>query len=974
MPVNELLLLVVLGLPLLAAGVIRLSQRRLCCAHQGWVLGAMMAVLFAGALSLLPTVEAQQAVEFNIPWIPQLGLSFSLYLDGLALLFVLLVTGMGAAILAYAGYYFEDPEQSGRFFQLMLIFSSSMLALVLAGNVITLFIGWELTSVISFLLISFKGSDSEGRAGALQALIITGAGGLALLVGLLLMGTAVGSMEISQILSSGELLQQHPWYSAIAILLMIGAFSKSAQFPLHFWLPGAMSAPTPASAFLHSATMVKAGIFLLLRFNPVLSGTPLWENSLVWVGGATMLFAAILAMWQIDLKGILAYTTISQLGSLVLLIGLPGDVGLKAALLGILAHALYKGTLFLVAGTVDHATGTRNIRELGNLARTMPGFALVTGIAAFSMAGIPPLLGFVSKEGFLEAVLNFPAIFAISFVQVILTVAIALRFFWDVFFRPPRIELPQQEHKQHDFHHPYGDDAYDFSHQHSLPPGMIVGPAVLGLMSIVLGIGVGSLVVRLISAGLGKDVKLYLFPPAGINLVLAVSLVALALGIGLFAIRRFWVHLVVPSLVNGRRIFDAFIRFLDMSGDLLLKTQTGQLRYYLSVIMLSVVILLTLSVGTLQLRLPQPLIAFQDVSDILKVILLILALGATLASILFQQHLSAVLALGVAGYAIGGLFLLEPAPDVAMVQFLVETLATVLIVLILARTKTEERRAAMQRLWVQTRRGRGRDLIIAGLTGLSITIFALAAVSSRPTPDAVSAWYVENSLPEVGVKDIVGGIITDFRGTDTLLEITVFSLAALGVLTILARPQSGKVMKLPAQLLRRNSMPYETRASDSALQNDPEIPETFVYRPQLHDSVTQLAAYLTLPLSMLIAAAHILYAGANPGDGFTAGVIAGLGVASWFVVFGYEQTKRRLRWLQPTIMIGIGLALALGNALVPILFGRSFLAFTVLGEFNFADIKLASSLIYEIGIFLAVAGGIGAIMEAISHPKEVEPL
>lgn len=411
-----------------------------------------------------------------------------------------------------------------------------------------------------------------------------------------------------------------------------------------------------------------------------------------------------------------------------------------------------------------------------------------------------------------------------------------------------------------------------------------------------------------------------------------------------------------------------------MVGDLLLKTQTGRLRYYLSAIMLSVVVLLTLSVGTLQLQLPQPLITFQDASDILKVILLLLALGATLASILFQQHLAAVLTLGVAGYAIGGLFLLEPAPDVAMVQFLVETLATVLIVLILARTSTEERRAAMQRVWVQTRRGRARDLLIAGLTGLSITIFALAAVSSRPTPDAVSAWYLDNSLSEVGVKDVVGGIITDFRGTDTLLEIVVFSLAALGVLTILARPQSAKTKKLPDQLLRRSMAPNETRPSNSMLDSDPENLETKQYQSQLRDSITQLAAYFTLPLSLLIAAAHILYAGVNPGDGFTAGVIAGLGVAVWFVVFGYEQTKRRLRWLHPTIMLGVGLVLALGNALVPLLFGRSFLAFTILSEFNFADIKLASSLIYEIGIFLAVAGGIGAIMEAISHPKEVESL
>jgi multicomponent K+:H+ antiporter subunit A len=970
----EIVLVGLLLLPILGAISIGLWQRWVCCAYQGWILAGLMAVMFAGGLSLLPQLQRNGSLTMSLSWLPQLGVHFTLYVDGLALLFILLVSGMGSAIMAYGGYYFEDKRQSARFFQLMLVFSSSMLALVMSGSVITLFVAWELTSVISFLLISFKGSDREGRTGAFQALMITGAGGLALLVGLLLIGNAAGSMELAQILNSGEMLRQHPWYTALTVLLMLGAFSKSAQFPLHFWLPGAMSAPTPASAYLHSATMVKAGIFLLMRFYPVLGDTPLWENGLLWVGGLTTLISASLAMWQMDLKGILAYTTISQLGTLVLLIGLPGGIGIKAASLGVLAHALYKGTLFLMVGAVDHATGTRNIRELGHLAKTMPGFAIVTAVVALSMAGTPPLFGFAAKEAFIEAVIDRPWVLGVSLVRVILTVAIALRLFWDVFLRPTRIMLPQEEHQEHDFHHPYGDDAYDYSHHHDLPPGMVIGPALLGVLSILLGPGIGPVLSPLISTVLGKSVKLYLFPPGGINLVMGVSLAALALGVWLFVIRRRWVRLEVPNPIHGRMVFDASIRGFEAVGDWLLTTQNGRIRHYLSLIMLSVVILMTLSVGSLPLTLPQPWVEIRGPNDILKAILLILALSASLASILFKQHLAAVLALGVSGYAVGGLFLLEPAPDVAMVQFLVETLATVLVVLILARTRAQERQAAMERLWVQTRRGRIRDLVIAGLTGLSVTLFALAAVSSRPTPDAVAAWYLRNALDLVGVKDIVGGIITDFRGTDTLLEITVFSLAALGVLTMLARPVPGRIMPLFFRKVKTEPTPVEDAATKAALQEDAERPEPVAYPVHLLNPVNQLAANLILPLAFLIAAAHILYAGINPGDGFTAGVIAGLGIALWYIVFGYNRTKQRLRWLHPGLLIGLGLSVALINALIPLLFGRSFLAFSLLSQVSFADIKLASSFIFEIGIFLAIFGGMCAILEAISHPKEVEPL
>ena len=959
----------VIATPFALAPIVYLLRGRLRCAQQGWLLAAAMAALFGLLLLRLPAVTEGGALTLSLPWMPQLGIALSLYIDGLALLFGLVVTGVGVAVMLYAGYYFEDPAQSGRFLALLLGFTGSMLGLVMAGNLLTLFVAWELTSLISFLLISFKGSDAEARSGASQALMITGGGGLALLVGLLLAGSAAGSFEFSGLLASGDLLRQHPWYVGIAVLVLLGCFSKSAQFPLHFWLPGAMAAPTPASAFLHSATMVKAGIYLLARFYPVLGKTPLWETALPVVGLATMLIGAALALRQRDLKGILAFSTVSQLGALVALIGLPGSAGIKAAMVGILAHSLYKGALFLVVGAVDHATGTRNIDELSGLRRWLPGFAAVTVVAGLSMAGVPPLFGFVAKETLLEAVIAQPLALAIVVLSATFTVTVALRLFWDVFMGPLRVGLPIEEHHDHDIHHPLGDDAHDYSPHHETPRWMVGGPALLAGLSVVAGLGIGPLVTPLVAPAVGKPVSLYLFPPDGLNLAFALSLTALAAGAAIFAARRLWLKWQMPGLVSGPQAYQALVRAVEAAGDLLLTTQNGKIRYYLAVILGSVLVMLATALFSLDFRQPEPVV-ITSAENVLKLILLALALGATLASVIFRQHLTAALALGVAGYAIGGLFLLEPAPDVALVQFLVETLATVLIVLILARTSEEERRRAMRRVWRQTRAGLWRDGLIAVAVGGAVMMFALAAVGNRPRPNSIAAWHLENALPRVGVNDVVAGIITDFRGTDTLIEIAVFSMAALGVLTMLARPNPGRVMNLFG---RRPEAPANGQEQE-AIREDSERPETIVYRSHFTAPVTQVAAALVLPIALLIAVAHILYAGAGPGDGFTAGVIAGLGVALWFVVYGYEEAKRRLRWLHPGPFIGAGLTVAIVNAALPLLAGRDFLSFTSVTGISLADIKLASSLLFEIGIFLAVFGGISAIMEAISHPKEVEPL
>ncbi len=939
--------------------------------RQGWLLSAVFAFSFALLLMRLPDIHQNGTSTFSVDWMPQIGLTFSLYMDGLALLFGLLVTGIASVVFFYAGYYLDESRQAAHFFALLLAFTGSMLLLVMAGNLLTLFIAWELTSIISFLLISFKGTDAEARRGASQALVITGGGGLALLVGLLLAGTVSGSMEFSSLLTSGDVLRESPFYTAITLLVLLGCFSKSAQFPLHFWLPDAMSAPTPASAFLHSATMVKAGIYLLARFYPILGNTDLWTTLVTGVGLITLLVGAVLALRQRDLKGMLAFSTISQLGALVALIGQPDSAGLKAAMVGILAHALYKCALFLVVGAVDHATGTRNIDELGGLLRPMRGFALVTLIAGLSMAGVPPLFGFVGKETLLEAVITQPVTLGIVVISAIFTVTLALRLFVEVFLGKQHIPLPQEEHADHDRHHPLGDDAYDYSHFHTLPPLMVVGPAVLAAFSIILGIGITPLIEPLVEPALGKDISLYLFPPEGINSAFVLSMTALTLGAVLFAFRSTWLAWSFPTLASGSWIYRRVIAGIESGADFLLKSQGGKVRYYLIVILVSVILLLVQVIAnTDQMGVRLIPITVTSVPDALKAFLLLLALGATLMSILFEKHLLAALSLGIAGYAIGGIFLLEPAPDVALVQFLVETLATVLIIIILARTSEEERLKAMSRLWGQSRISIVRDVAVSTALGIAVTVFALAAVSSRPTPNPIAAWYLENAYPQLGVNDVVAGIITDFRGTDTLIEITVFGMAALGILTLLARPNPGRTM----QLFKRKSEAAEASLVKDALQEDAERPESLVYRSRFNDPITRVAAVPVLPIAMMIALAHILYAGAAPGDGFTAGVICGLGVTLWFVVFGYEEAKQRLRWLHPAVFIGLGMLLAFINALLPLVFGREFMAFTPVTGFSIANIKLASSLIFEVGICLAVFGGISAILEAINHPREVEQL
>lgn len=711
-----------------------------------------------------------------------------------------------------------------------------------------------------------------------------------------------------------------------------------------------MSAPTPASAFLHSATMVKAGIYLLLRLQPALGQTSLWSNTLLAVGVVTGLVGAFWAIRQRDLKGCLAFSTVSWLGMLVALIGLPNGVGIMAALLGVIAHALYKGALFLVAGTIDHTTGTRIIDELGGLRRMMPGFAVVTAIAALSMAGVPPLFGFVAKEVLLKAMVETPGAglqLAVVTLSAALTGTMALILFWDVFMGQARKPDPQFHHGEGEFqevHHPLGDDAYDADpHHHDAPLPMLLAPGILAIGSLLAGFLIDPIFKPLLESAVGETIKLYLIPPE-FDLAFQLSLTAIGVGLVIFFARQWWLKLELPRIPSGTTVFRAVLATVEKIGDFLLRSQNGKVRFYLAVILLSVVSLVAISGVTNVVDFSKARLAIDSALDVLKVTLLALSLIAAFASVRFKQHLAAALALGVSGYAIGGLFLLEPAPDVALVQFLVETLGSVLIILILAKTRSAERAAAIQIERDAPKQGQLRDALIAGAVGLGVTAFTLAAVLARPTRETIAVWHLENAWPKTGVNDVVAAIITDFRGMDTLIEIAVFGMAALAVLTLLTRPAA-------------------------------DAPETIAAAPTppLSTPLTRFTVNIVLPFSLLIAVAHIAYAGAAPGDGFTAGVVGGLGIAASFVVNGYTETKRTLRWVRPLPMVGLGLGIAFLNAALPLIFGREFAAITILQELSLpAALKLSSTTLFEIGIFICVMGGISAVMEAIAHPKEVE--
>lgn len=754
-----LIILALIGAAILAPFLFRLAR-----GATGWILAVVPFAATLYFLSLLPRLAENTPIVVALPWIPTLGITLSFYADGLSVLFALLISFIGALIILYASSYLEKHRDLGRFYLFILIFMASMLGVVLADNLLLLFIFWELTSVSSYFLIGFESQRAEARAAALQALLVTGFGGLALLAGVLLMGQASGTFEFSALSASATNLREHAWYAPILLLVLLGAFTKSAQFPFHFWLPNAMEAPTPVSAYLHSATMVKAGVYLLARLSPLLSGTELWTWTLEPIGMITMLLGAYLALQKSDLKRILAYSTVSALGLLILLLGVGTKLAVEAAMLFIAAHALYKGALFLVAGAIDHETGTRDIHLLGGLRLSMPITAGAAILAAFSMAGLPPLLGFIAKELLYEATLTANAALVLTgtvFVTNILFVAVALIVGYMPFFGAP-LETPK--------------------HPHEAPARMILGPAVLGTLGLAFGLLPNLIDAPLIapaaSAVLNTAVPVKLSLWHGVTPMLILSIITLASGTLIFLLRRWVRRLTAPletlSRCGPARGYNFALRSLNAVAAWQTRVlQNGYLRYYLITIIAALVGLTAYTLwirNGLVLTLRNFDLRYYEAGLALLMLLAIIAVTTT------NSRLTAIAALGVVGYSVALIFLLYGAPDLAMTQFLIETLTVILFVLMFY---------SLPRFATFTPpRERIRDVFIAVLGGGLMTALALIAIGVEHDK-TVSTFYAENSYVMGHGRNIVNVILVDFRALDTLGEITVLAAAAIGVFALL---------------------------------------------------------------------------------------------------------------------------------------------------------------------------------------------
>jgi multicomponent Na+:H+ antiporter subunit A len=732
----------------------------------GAVAVPVMALLPAGltgwfALRLGAVAEGGRVVEVW-PWAPGLGLWLSFSLDGLSALFALLIVGIGALIVVYSGGYFAGDRRLGRFLAFLLAFMASMLGVVLADNVILLYVCWELTSLTSFLLIGFEHEKAEARGAAWQALLVTGAGGLCLLAGLVLLGGAAGTFEISAMLEAGDTIATHPHAPAILTLVLLGAFTKSAQTPFHFWLPNAMAAPTPVSAYLHSATMVKAGVYLIARLNPVLNGVAGWSETVTAIGVVTMLVGATLALGQTDLKRILAYSTVSVLGTLTMLFGLGTTLAAKAAVAVLLAHALYKATLFLVAGTLDHETGVRDVTRLGGLLRQLPFTATAAFLAGASMAGVPPLLGFLAKETLIDAASATIALVAPVLVASTFLVAVA----GSVAVTPfvgKRLPTPKPAHEG--------------------APSLWGGPLVLAGLGAVFGCVPSLIATPLLapaaSAALGEPVKVELALWPGVTPVLLLSFGVLGVG-GLLlwqvARVRAWGRWLKPLAELGpSRWYDGALAGLNSLARWQTRVvQNGYLRLYLIVILLTAV---ALSGAALLGRGPAPLPDFTVPAERLFMLgILGLIVVAAVATTLAQSRLAAVASLGVAGFGIAIVYVLFSAPDLAMTQILVDILTVVLFILVFYHLPRLPRPAPL--------RSRLRDAVVATAAGALVTVLIWAA-NAGPHPGTLASFYSEMSYEGGRGRNIVNVILVDFRAFDTLGEIIVLGVAAFGVYALL---------------------------------------------------------------------------------------------------------------------------------------------------------------------------------------------
>ncbi|WP_260954636.1 monovalent cation/H+ antiporter subunit A [Pseudomonas citri] len=940
------------------------------------LLSGLVALVGTVQVALLyPQVADGGVIREHYAWLPSLGLDFVLRLDGFAWLFSLLVLGIGALVSLYARYYLSPADPVPRFFAFFLAFMGAMLGLVISGNLIQMVFFWELTSLFSFLLIGYWHHRADARRGAYMALMVTGAGGLCLLAGVMLLGHVVGSYDLDKVLTAGELIRAHALYPVLLSLILIGALSKSAQFPFHFWLPHAMAAPTPVSAYLHSATMVKAGVFLLARLWPSLSGSEQWFYMVGGAGACTLMLGAYCAMFQNDLKGLLAYSTISHLGLITLLLGLNSPLAAVAAVFHVLNHATFKASLFMAAGIIDHESGTRDIRRLSGLVRLIPFTATLAMVASAAMAGVPLLNGFLSKEMFFAETVFISATAWVELALPIIatlagtfSVAYSLRFSVDVFFGPTATDLPHTPHE---------------------PPRWMRAPVELLVFTcLVVGIFPAQVVGSLLAAAalpvVGGTLPEYsLAIWHGLNAPMIMSLVAMSGGIVLYLLLRNRLkqgHIKRPPFIgrlSGKRLFErCLISMMRQGRHLERRLSTRRLQTQLFWLVLAAV--LAGAIPMLHSNLAwgdRPKIPGSIVFVTLWLLAIACALGAAWQA--KYHRLAALTMVSVCGLMTCVTFVWFSAPDLALTQLVVEVVTTVLILLGLrwlprriedaSPLPNSERRARVRRL---------RDLLLSTAVGGGMALLAYAMLT-RQTPNDISSFYLSRALPEGGGSNVVNVMLVDFRGFDTLGEITVLVAVALAVFALLRRFRPPKEsMQLPAQqrLLAPDvvtDLVNPRHASDTALG--------FMMVPSV-------LVRLLLPIALVVSFYLFMRGHNQPGGGFVAGLVMSVAFILQYMVAGTQWVEAQMR-LRPLRWMGTGLFFATATGLGAMAVGYPFLTthtwhveVPLLG-----DLHVASALFFDIGVYAVVVGSTLLILTALAHqsvrahkpglqPKPIAPL
>ena len=917
-------------------------------ARSRWLTAATAFAVTSASLGILlsqaPLVMVGEAVMNLWPWVPEIGLNIGLRLDGLSLMFAGLIMVIGLLIILYAHHYLSESDSAAKFFSLMMLFMAAMLGVVLSDNLLLLVVFWELTSLSSFLLVGYWSHRPDARSGARQALAVTGGGGLAMLGGFVLLGQIAGTYELSAMADRVADIQASPLFVPALLLILVGAFSKSAQFPFHFWLPDAMAAPTPVSAYLHSATMVKAGVFLLMRMYPVLAGSGWFELIVTGVGLVTVLFAAFIAIFKHDLKGLLAYSTVSHLGLMVFLVGLGSPLAAVAAVFHVLNHATFKASLFMIAGIVDHETHSRDMRQLGGLWSLMPWTATLSMVAAASMAGVPLTNGFLSKEMFFtEAVVGTAGVWAwvvpaLVTLAGVCSVAYSLRFVHDTYFNGPLGDVPNR-------------------HPHEPPLGMKLPSILLVTMCIVVGLfpamTLGPLVHVAATALSGKALPEYhLAIWHGFNLPLLMSAIALVVGVGLYLwlARGKRLHRIQSEQwfgpATGRQLFDAAIDGLFASaGRLSARLETGSLQRYLVWVIVPAVLVAAwplweagVGAGDRELLPASPL----------ALVLWLLLLATCVALVLTHRaRFQSVVLVGVVGLITSLAFVGLSAPDLALTQLSVEVVSTVLLLMGLALLPQQSplESSVLRRL-------RDAALALAGGAGMAW----LAWINLTRNHESISWYFLEKSLPIGDGANVVNVILVDFRGYDTFGEITVLGIAALGVYAL-----------MDGMRTRRPGVDSEG------------WPWTFAKAPLL----LRMAASVVLPMALMFSV-YIFMRGHNlPGGGFIAGLITSVALVLQFMTMGQSRTEqvlrahsgqRFVRW------VGIGLGIAGLTGVGAMWLGRPFLTSAhghpivpLLG-----DLPLATAALFDLGVYVTVVGAtlltisvLGSVSREGGVPKSV---